>query len=127
MKKTFLALVVALLITPCLANDIIVKGAARALFFSSYNVGGDRYCKRTKCSLRTHCIFDRLGEPGDMKYKCEINKELLLDEESSESLFREILAATETMDGKCSANFCELTAACSYSHFLFRKYKCEIF
>lgn len=127
MKKSFSALVVALLINTCFANDIIVKGPAKTLFNSSYNLGGDRYCKRTKCSLSTHCVFDRLGGPDDAKYQCEINGEIVLDAESSESLFRDILEASETIDEKCSANFCELSANCIYSHFIFSKYKCEIF
>lgn len=128
MKKIFLAWFLGLGLSSSFASDIITDRAAQELFKSLFDKGGDIYCTSNQCSLVGHCVFDQNTGDG-IKFKCEINKEVQLSAEESESLFRDIFNLSLTMDTKCSAHYCELTSMCEYSRLIHShsKYKCEIF
>ncbi len=128
MKKLLLSLAFGLCLSPILASDIITDAPAQELFRSLFDRGGDIYCTANQCRLIGHCIFDRTNT-GSSHYKCEINNDVNLDVFTSESLFRDIFDATLTMDGKCSANYCELSTICTYSRLdaIDSHYSCEIF
>ncbi len=127
MKKLILSFTLGLLLSPCFAADIITDTPAKGLFKSLFIKGGDIFCSANHCSLQGHCIFDRSTDHS-LKFICEINEEIVLGAGDSEGLFRDIFDASLTMDGNCSAHYCELTATCEYSRLVSESiYQCEIF
>ena len=108
-----------------LASDIITAPAAKNLFLELFNHGGDIYCSANSCSLDMKCTYSKL-DPGP-HFSCVLNEQEVLSDVDSEYILRKIFDASLTMDSKCSANYCELSAKCDFTRIKSSEYSCEIY
>ncbi len=123
MRKFLILLYISLSLSTVNAQDrdLLDGAAAKTLFQVLFLGGGDAFCTANSCELIAHCEYSKPSH-----FECSLNGEEV-SATVSEGLFRGIFNSSITMDGKCSANFCELTAKCSYLRIDESEYHCEIY